>query len=121
MRLHMSFLVLQRILFIFVRTIKNIFRKIFFDKSRPSALANLRFAGLCILMFSIKTKKTGFTLLLIRKITICRDRRPRRSVTHNFSAEMLFSLPICVIMGLMKASPFGRGGSVADGEGKWSQ
>ena len=32
--------------------------------SRPSALANLRFAGFCILMFSIKTKKTGFACLL---------------------------------------------------------
>ena len=35
----------------------------------------------------------------------------------QISAEILFSLPMCVIMGLRNASPAGRGGGEADGEG----
>ena len=35
----------------------------------------------------------------------------------QISAEILFSLPICVIKGLRKATPVGRGGGEADGEG----
>ncbi len=35
----------------------------------------------------------------------------------NFGRD-IDSLPICGIMGVTKASPFGRGGGVADGEGK---
>ena len=33
--------------------------------------------------------------LLIRKITICRDRRPRRSVTHKFRQRIVFSDDLC--------------------------
>ena len=37
---------------------------------------------------------------------------------HNFGRELVFSADLYYNGGSIKASPFGRGGGVADGEGK---
>jgi len=62
-----------------------------------------------LILLRVTKQKDTLTSLLIRKIENCRDRRPGRSAMHK-SAEILFSLPICVIMGLTKSLPCVKGG-----------